>query len=215
MVLNVAAAAMTCFSVAHAETMPLSENLIGLTSPEGQTLLLGSEASNDYFPLSIHFTTQDNPAYCGPATIAMVLNALNVPRPASKMTLGLGMFDQENIFTPAATAVKPAASIVNPPYGMTLDELGGVFAAHDLVVDVVHASDSDLDTFRKTAVSQLRDNDKFILVNYLRKSIGQESAAISHHSAPMMKTATVSSSWTCHGTSTLRSGSRQQRCLMQ
>ncbi|MFN3251022.1 phytochelatin synthase family protein [Roseibium album] len=182
MVLNVAAAAMTCFSVAHAETMPLSENLIGLTSPEGQTLLLGSEASNDYFPLSIHFTTQDNPAYCGPATIAMVLNALNVPRPASKMTLGLGMFDQENIFTPAATAVKPAASIVNPPYGMTLDELGGVFAAHDLVVDVVHASDSDLNTFRKTAVSLLRDNDKFILVNYLRKSIGQESGG---HISPL------------------------------
>ena len=135
---------------------------------------MGSEASNDHFPLSIHFTTQVNPAYCGPATIAMVLNALNVPRPALKMTLGLGMFDQKNIFTPAAAKVKPARSIVSPPYGMTLNELGGVLAAHQLKVDVVHASACDLDSFRAVAVAHLRDDDTFVLDNYLRKSIGQE-----------------------------------------
>lgn len=182
MVLSCAAAVIACFTVAQAETMPLPHSLIGLTSPEGQSLLMGAEASNDYFPLSIHFTTQVNPAYCGPATIAMVLNALNVPRPASKMTLGLGMFDQENIFTPAAAEVKPAKSIVSPPYGMTLNELGGVLAAHDLKVDVVHASDSDLDTFRAVAVAHLRDDDTFVLVNYLRKSIGQEKGG---HISPL------------------------------
>lgn len=182
MFLSCAAAVIACFTVAQAETMPLPDSLIGLTSPEGQSLLMGAEASNDYFPLSIHFTTQVNPAYCGPATIAMVLNALNVPRPASKMTLGLGMFDQENIFTPAAAEVKPAKSIVSPPYGMTLNELGGVLAAHDLKVDVVHASDSDLDTFRAVAVAHLRDDDTFVLVNYLRKSIGQEKGG---HISPL------------------------------
>ncbi|MEL7525763.1 MAG: phytochelatin synthase family protein [Pseudomonadota bacterium] len=182
MFLSCAAAVIACFTVAQAETMPLPDSLIGLTSPEGQSLLMGAEASNDYFPLSIHFTTQVNPAYCGPATIAMVLNALNVPRPASKMTLGLGMFDQENIFTPAAAEVKPAKSIVSPPYGMTLNELGGVLAAHDLKVDVVHASDSDLDTFRAVAVAHLRDDDTFVLLNYLRKSIGQEKGG---HISPL------------------------------
>nr|WP_319382655.1 phytochelatin synthase family protein [uncultured Roseibium sp.] len=182
MILSCAAAVIACFTVAQAETMPLPDGLIGLTSPEGQSLLMGSEASNDYFPLSIHFTTQVNPAYCGPATIAMVLNALNVPRPASKMTLGLGMFDQQNIFTPAAAKVKAAESIVSPPYGMTLNELGGVLAAHDLKVDVVHASDSDLDTFRAVAVAHLRDDDTFVLVNYLRKAIGQEKGG---HISPL------------------------------
>ena len=130
----------------------------------------------------MHFTTQDNPAYCGPATIAMVLNAMEVPRPADKMTLGLGMFDQKNIFTPAAEAVKPAASIINPPYGMTLDELGAILAAHELNVDVVHAADSDLEAFRQTAIAQLGDDDHFILVNYLRKAIGQKSGG---HISPL------------------------------
>lgn len=177
-----AAAIVGTWSWVHAETLPLPDSVIGLTTPEGEALLFGAEASSDYFPLSIHFTTQVNPAYCGPASIAMVLNALNVPRPASNMTVGLGMFDQENIFTPAVEAVKPASAIVNPPYGMTLDELGGIFAAHDLDVTVVHASDTDLDTFRQTAISQLADDDHFILVNYLRKSIGQEAGG---HISPL------------------------------
>ena len=128
-VLVAAAAIAAGVAAARAETLPLPEGVIGLTTPEGEALLFGAEARNDYFPLSIHFTTQVNPAYCGPATIAMVLNALDVPRPASDMTVGLGMFDQENIFTPATDAVKPASAILSPPYGMTLDDLGDGFCA--------------------------------------------------------------------------------------
>ena len=180
--LAVAVAMAAGLSSARAETLPLPEGVIGLSTPEGEALLFGAEARNDYFPLSIHFTTQVNPAYCGPATIAMVLNALDVPRPASDMTVGLGMFDQENIFTPATDAVKPASAILSPPYGMTLDDLGGMLAAHDLEVTVVHAADSDVDTFRKTAIAELADDDHFILVNYLRKAIGQEAGG---HISPL------------------------------
>ena len=178
----VAAVTAAGLAFAQAETLPLPDSVIGLTTPEGEALLFSAEARNDYFPLSIHFTTQINPAYCGPATIAMVLNALDVPRPASAMTGGLGMFDQENIFTPATDAVKPAAAILSPPYGMTLDELGGVLAAYDLDVEVVHAGDSDLERFRQTAIAQLADDDHFILVNYLRKAIGQEAGG---HISPL------------------------------
>lgn len=177
-----AVAVVVGFSSAQAETLPLPDGVISLASPEGGAMLFGAEANTDYFPLSIHFTTQDNPAYCGPATIAMVLNALDVPRPASDMTLGLGMFDQKNIFTPAAESVMPATAIVNPPYGMTINQFGDVLAAHNLDVEVVHAADSDLDTFRDAAVTQLKDDDHFILVNYLRKAIGQETGG---HISPL------------------------------
>ena len=165
---------------ARAETLPMPEGVIAFASPEGEALFMGAEARNDYFPLSIHFTTQVNPAYCGPASIAMVLNALDVPRPPSKLTLGLGMFDQENIFTPATEAVKPASAIMRG--GMTLDEFGGVLAAHDLTVDIHHAADSSLDEFRQAASAVLDDDDHFILVNYLRKAIGQEAGG---HISPL------------------------------
>lgn len=180
--LSFAAFLLAGLSSAQAETLPLPDSLVGLSTPEGAALLLEAEASTDYFPLSMHFTTQDNPAYCGPASIAMVLNAMGVPRPASDMTLGLGLFDQENIFTSAVDQVKPAAAITSPPYGMTLDEVGGVLAAHGLSVSVVHAEDEGLEAFRETAVRQLADDDHFVLVNYLRKVIGQEAGG---HISPL------------------------------
>jgi len=178
--LMVAAALVAGIAGARAETLPMPAGVIAFDSPEGEALLIGAEARNDYFPLSIYFTTQVNPAYCGPATIAMVLNALDVPRPPSDMTLGLGLFDQENIFTPAAEAVKPAAAVMRA--GMTLDEFGGLLAAHDLRVDIHHAADSSLDEFRRTAISTLADTDHFILVNYLRKAIGQKEGG---HISPL------------------------------
>jgi glutathione-S-conjugate glycine hydrolase len=41
-----------------------------------------------------------------------------------------GVFDQENIFTPATDTVKTAEAIMRA--GMTLDEFGGLLAAHRL-----------------------------------------------------------------------------------
>jgi hypothetical protein len=84
--------------VARGETLPLPIGLIALDSEQGQRVFLAAEANKAYFPLGLHFVTQDHPAFCGPASIAMVLNALHVPRPPSKPTLGLGLYDQENIF---------------------------------------------------------------------------------------------------------------------
>ncbi|MGI9401310.1 MAG: phytochelatin synthase family protein [Rhizobiaceae bacterium] len=164
----------------NAETLPLTQNLIALDSDPGEELLLGAEARNDYFPLSIHFTTQVHPAYCGPATIAMVLNALDMPRPPSDMTIGLGMFDQENIFTPATRKVKLSSTIKKE--GMTLNELGAVLSAHELDVNVIHAGDSSAEEFRKIASQVLDDDEKFVLVNYRRKEIGQEKGG---HISPL------------------------------
>jgi hypothetical protein len=159
-------------SLGSAETLPLPQSLIGLPSEEGEALLFGSEARADFAPLSSHFVTQDNPAFCGPASIAMVLNALEVPRPPSDMTLGLGMFDQENIFNARTEAAKPKEQILRA--GMTLDELGAVLAAYDLGVQVYHAEESDLATFRDETTAALNDDDNFVLVNYLRSAIEQE-----------------------------------------
>jgi hypothetical protein len=159
--------------VAHAETLPLPSSLIALDSEQGQKLFKAAEANEAYFPLGLYFVTQDHPAFCGPASIAMVLNALHVPRPPSKLTLGLGLYDQENIFDPRSEAIKARSAVML--VGMTLDDLGAILAAHDLEVVVHHASDSSLDEFRRLAVIELKGKDRFVLVNYLRSAIGQSS----------------------------------------
>jgi hypothetical protein len=160
-------------SLARAETLPLPPGLIALDSSEGERLLFDAEATKAYFPLSLHFVTQENPAFCGPASIAIVLNALGVPREPSDATAGFGMFDQDNIFDARTEAVKARAEVERG--GMTLDQLGGFLVAHDLKIEVHHAADSSLDAFRKVAVQELGGKDRFVLVNYLRSALGQKT----------------------------------------
>jgi hypothetical protein len=57
--------------------------LIPLNSAAGEQLLISSNARQDYWPLSIHFVTQDNLAYCGVASMVMVLNSLGIPAPVA------------------------------------------------------------------------------------------------------------------------------------
>ena len=60
---------------------PLSDKLISFSSYEGRKLFkeaLVDGYMENYFPLSEQFTTQSEPAYCGPASLTMVLNTLSV-----------------------------------------------------------------------------------------------------------------------------------------
>ena len=67
---------------ALAQTLPLTDNLIDLRSDQGEDLLRESDASEAFVPLSVNFVTQTNQAFCGVASIVMVLNAMKLPAPA-------------------------------------------------------------------------------------------------------------------------------------
>ncbi len=167
----VAGLVLAC-GAAQAETLPLPDSLIALPSEEGEALLFGAEARADFAVLSAHFVNQINPTFCGPATISMVLNALDVPRPPSDATMGLGLWDQDNVFTAAVEAVKPRAEVEKD--GMSLEQFGDALAAEGLTVAVYPAVDSDVDSFREKAIASLNDRETFMLVNYLRSALGQE-----------------------------------------
>ncbi len=165
---------------ASAETLPLPANLIALDSTAGEALLAGAEAHDDFVPLAMQFVTQVHPAFCGVASLVMVLNALQLPAPASPMTTGIGMFDQENVFTPATEAVRARAAIEQA--GMTLEQFSGLLGAYGLKVEFHHAADSSLDDFRKSAIAWIDRKDTYIVVNYLRSAIGQKTGG---HISPL------------------------------
>ncbi|KAJ1801247.1 hypothetical protein LPJ75_006447, partial [Coemansia sp. RSA 2598] len=59
----------------------LPESLVSFTSPQGRKLFkesLNEGFAESYFNLAGNFTVQSEPAYCGPCSLAMVLNALEV-----------------------------------------------------------------------------------------------------------------------------------------
>ncbi|MEQ8758081.1 MAG: phytochelatin synthase family protein [Coleofasciculus sp. G1-WW12-02] len=154
------------------QTLPLSQDLINLNSQDGEVLLIESNARQDYFPLSIHFETQDNLAYCGVASMVMVLNALSIPAPPTANFGEHHIFTQKNVLNEQTEKILPAAVIARQ--GMTLDQLGQLLETYPLNAEVYHASEVTLAEFRQMVVENLQNPNNFVLVNYLRKTIGQE-----------------------------------------
>ena len=159
-------------AAAHADTLAVPENLIDLRSKQGEHLLVEGNAIEAYVPLSINFVTQKNQAFCGVASIVIVLNALQVAAPASPEYAPYHIFTQDNVLDERADAILPRERLLT--HGMTLDEIGRLLSLHPVETDVRHAADSSLDAFRAAARAHLGGGDRAVIVNYLRRAIGEE-----------------------------------------
>jgi hypothetical protein len=155
-----------------AQTLPLPEPLINLNSDRGARLLLESEANRAYWPLSIQFVTQKNQAYCGVASLTMVLNALGVSAPSTPEFEPFKTFTQDNLLNDETEKVLPKEVLAK--IGMTLDQIGQLLTTFGVKADVHHAADTSLDEFRKLATEAVGTPNRYVIVNYLRRAIGQE-----------------------------------------
>ncbi|MGB3137653.1 MAG: phytochelatin synthase family protein [Nodosilinea sp.] len=154
-----------------AQTLPLPEHLTPLTSAEGQVLLRDSEALADYVPLTSQFVTQINQAFCGVASMAMVLNALGIPAPLAP-EWERDYFTQENIFNEKTEAVIGRQVIARQ--GLTLAELSGLLETYPVIAEIHYGSDVSLDEFRNLVRTNLEAPNNYVVINYLRRAIGQE-----------------------------------------
>ena len=140
----------------------------------------------------------------------MVLNALEVPAPASPEYEPYRTFTQDNFLDERTEAVLPRE--VLSKQGITLDEIGRLLALHPVEAMVHHASDSSVEKFRPVVQDYLSQEDRFVIVNYLRKAIGQEKGG---HISPLAAYDTETDrfrSWTSRATSIHRFGSRRPSC---
>lgn len=173
-------AAWVCAAAVQAQTLPLPQNLISLASLEGRTMLIESTAREAYWPLSVQFVTQKDPAYCGVATIVMVLNALGVAAPPAAGFEPFRVFTQDNLFNPSTEAILPQKVLAEN--GMTLDQLGRLLESFGVNTEVHHANDSSTAQFRAQAAAAVATAGHHAIVNYLRSTLGQQSGG---HISPL------------------------------
>jgi len=155
------------------QTLPLPRNLISFNSATGEQLLLQSRAREDFWALSTQYVTQNTQAYCGVASMVMVLNALSVPAPVAPEYTPYRVFTQANFFNNAQTRKILAPEVV-ARQGITLEQLGKLLASYAVEAKVYHSTDTNLEQFRQLVAQNLNQENNFVLVNYLRRKIGQE-----------------------------------------
>ncbi len=165
----------------------LTEDLVLLDSELGEKLLFTSETRRDYLPLSLEFETQDNLAYCGVATLVMVLNALKVEAPISQNHTIPGFvsyrfFTQQNVLENKSIRDVMEPELIRKQ-GMTLKELAGIFQTYAVKVQTFHGQDTSLEEFRQLAIQNLQQPKNFLVVNYLRRSMGQKGGG---HISPVV-----------------------------
>ncbi len=155
---------------AHAEHAALPPELIALDSPEGERLLAESNARNDFFKLTWSFVTQERPSFCGVASAVTVLNALEVEAPQTDVGR---QFTQVNFFGPEAQKVYPSESVAKG--GVTLGQLADLIQTHAAKADVIYGSDLTIDDMRARLSKNLATAGDFVIVNYARGEVGQET----------------------------------------
>jgi hypothetical protein len=166
--------------LARADMLPLPNNLTDLNSDEGEKYFIESGALATFFSIADNFVTQKTQAYCGIASIVMVLNAAGVPAPTTPEYQPYHVFTQANVLDDRTEKILPRDVLARQ--GTTLDQLGGLLALHPLTVEVHHAADGGLDTFRAAAREYLATRGHFVIVNYLRKALGQQTGG---HISPL------------------------------
>ncbi len=165
---------------ACADSLPLPANLVDFNSPAGERYLIEAGANADYFPLASQFVTQKTQAYCGVASLAMVLNALGAKAPSAPEYEPYRYFTQDNVLNEETDAILPREVLARQ--GTTLDQLVALVAYHGVVGEAHHASDETLDAFRETVRATLSAGDRYVIVNYLRMALGQQ---IGGHISPL------------------------------
>jgi hypothetical protein len=158
----------------------LAADLVYLNTPRGEERLISSKLREPFFAMQPYVETQQNLAFCGPASIVAVMNSLGTPRPAENRLYPYTFYTQDNIFNADTQKVK--SFVMVSVRGMTLAEIAGFFTALGVTATPVYADSLNEDQLRTLLKATLAEPNARIVVNYNRKTLAQEGAG---HQSPL------------------------------
>ncbi|KAI7851353.1 Phytochelatin synthase-domain-containing protein [Circinella umbellata] len=145
----------------------LPTTLVRFSSQDGKKLFRSAmEAGHaeGFFSLTGNFTTQSEPAYCGPSSLAMVLNALEVdPKARWK---GNWRWYSDELLECCSSKEEMKKN------GITFDKFACLAKCHSDVV-VKRGNDFTLEEFKKDVENVTTRSDVFMVISFSRKTLGQ------------------------------------------
>jgi len=212
------AASLATPALAREAVAPVAaRGLVAFSSEEGLARLARSDAKADFAALANQFEAQANSIFCGPTTAAIVLNALHqrsptLPRDRTRLHAGderyiPGTFDpviprytQDNVLVKSP---KTRAQVLGEPmtrhgrnvqdFGMQLRQLDDLFRANGAHTRIVVVDNNkSASEIRADLVNNLQRRGDYVVVNYIRKAVGQEGGG---HISPLAAYDRVSDSF--------------------
>lgn len=152
--------------------VPAFAEVIYLTSRDGADRFQRSASQPSGLALFAFIETEAHLTFCGPASLAAVLNSLGVLDPTPAPLYPYHLVSQESVFTAANQAVRKYADVERD--GLTLDQLAQFAANLHVSTQVVHALDVSGDEMRRLMRAALSSPDTRVIVNYTRRTLGQD-----------------------------------------
>ena len=195
-------------ALAKDEAAPnLVPGLVAFASDEGIARLTRAAAKVDFAALANQFEAQSNAAFCGPTTVAIVLNTVrgrspDLPRDRSRLRAedlqyipsgfdpAVPRFTQDNVITKGK---KTRSQVLGEPitfngkqiqdFGYQLRQLDELLRAHDLVTRLVVVEDKKSEEeIRSELVQNLKQIGDYVVVTYRREAVGQRGGG---HISPL------------------------------
>jgi glutathione gamma-glutamylcysteinyltransferase len=150
---------------------PLPAGLVALDTPDGRALFaeaLADGTAGAFFPLVAQLQTQGDPAWCGLGSLVTTLNALEID-PGRTWKGPWRHFSEELLICCKTVEVATVD-------GLALPEVECLARCNGANVQRVHAGPDDLQRFRAELAASAAGDGSFVVVNYLRSTLGQTGA---------------------------------------
>ena len=167
------------FINAFSTPLPVPNNLVAFNSTEGKRLL-AKNINENYLNLSMQFLTQKNQAYCGIASMTMILNALRIKGPQDPVYTPYNPITQDNFFTPSIKSIITQKTVSS--VGLTLDQAASILASYSIKVYAIHSNQINLSSMRSLLKYSLSKHQTYVIINFFRPKLNEEGAG---HFSPL------------------------------
>lgn len=152
---------------------PLPSNLISFTSNTGKQLFIDSMNAgymNNYFILANQYVTQNEPSYCGPATLSMCLNALQLD--PQRIWKGVWRWWNESMLQTCNYNIDYTIK-TNDDNGLSFEQFLLLAECNGARVEAIRSNYTTINNFRHNMITACRNTDIICVVAFDRKSLGQ------------------------------------------
>ena len=147
-------------------------DLVYLNSSAGAQRLLQADYNRQYFAVQPFVDTQENLAFCGPASMAAVLNSLpRETRPVAPQLNPFPYFTQDTFFNQNTHAIKTREAALRS--GLTLQQSTEMFRQFGVNADNFFGDQLTESTFRDLITTALGESNTRLVVNFDRQALGQ------------------------------------------